>query len=322
MDPSAIARDLANLEKSWSSLDWWLNFWTIFVVIGVVVELAVLIAEFSDGWHDFKRATIHSPEKPSFAIYGLGFLGAALVAIGVTGEFRVHSRAGKVETDIRSDYLKLIEIADDRAKTAITHGEELEKEEDTLRKRTEREIDARLALEKDLLFRGPRDVLIRSTGDLIPNAVRRFRGQRFKTSICWPELGSSERMPFPPVNNELMLTENAVRIALSRAGWLVIPSPKQSLQWVDGLPIVFPNCSGPGVFPAFGANAPSETRRAAEALQLVLNKALRQTWPFGGVPTLVMDGPRKGFPPEGIEIHIGIHPVLPGNPMLIVPPEH
>ena len=47
MDVFALASALDNLEKSWSSLDWWLNFWTILVVVGVAVELVVLITEYA-----------------------------------------------------------------------------------------------------------------------------------------------------------------------------------------------------------------------------------------------------------------------------------
>jgi hypothetical protein len=85
MDASSLARDLDNLEKSWSSIDSSLSFWTILVVVGVAVELLVIITEYAHDWRDFKRGTIHSPDKPSILIFGFGFLGAALVAIGVAG---------------------------------------------------------------------------------------------------------------------------------------------------------------------------------------------------------------------------------------------
>jgi len=82
MDASSLARDLDNLEKSWSSLDWWLNFWTIIVVVGVAVELLVIITEYAHALRDFKRGIIHSPDKPSILIFSIGFLGAALTACG------------------------------------------------------------------------------------------------------------------------------------------------------------------------------------------------------------------------------------------------
>jgi hypothetical protein len=126
MDASALAKALDSLEQSWSSLDWWLNFWTIVVVIGVAVELIVLITEYTHEWRDFKRGIIHAPEKPSLIIFGLGFLGAGMVAIGVAGEFRIHVKAGKIETDMRNDTRQLVAIANERASKAEEHAAALD----------------------------------------------------------------------------------------------------------------------------------------------------------------------------------------------------
>src|SRR5260370_28175598 len=118
MDASALARELDNLEKSSSSLDWWLDFWTILVVVGVGVDLIVLIVEYVHEWRDFKRGTIHPPEKPSLILFGLGFLGVGLVAIGVAGEFRVHIQAGKIETNIRDATRQLVALVNKDAADA------------------------------------------------------------------------------------------------------------------------------------------------------------------------------------------------------------
>lgn len=126
MDASALAKALDSLEKSWSSLDWWLNFWTFIVVVGVAVELIVVMTEYTHEWHDFKRGIIQAPEKPSLMIFGLGFLGAGLVAVGVAGEFRVHVKAGKIETEMRDDTRQLVAIADERASKAEEHAAELD----------------------------------------------------------------------------------------------------------------------------------------------------------------------------------------------------
>jgi hypothetical protein len=126
MDASALASALDNLEKLSSSLDWWLDFWTVLVVIGVAMELAVLIAEYTHEWRDFKRGIIHSPEKPSLLVFGLGLLGVGLVAIGVAGEFRVHVKAGKIETDIRSTSRQLVSLADGKAASAHERASENE----------------------------------------------------------------------------------------------------------------------------------------------------------------------------------------------------
>jgi hypothetical protein len=88
------------------------------VVVGVAVELAVLLMEYRHEWKDFKRGVIHSPEKPSRLVYGLGFFGVALVTAGVAGEFRIHVKAGKIESDMRSDVRQLAAIAHERAASA------------------------------------------------------------------------------------------------------------------------------------------------------------------------------------------------------------
>ncbi len=51
-------------------------------------------------------------------VFGLGFLGTALVAVGLAGEFRIHVKAGKIETDMRDDTRQLVAIANERASKA------------------------------------------------------------------------------------------------------------------------------------------------------------------------------------------------------------
>ena len=118
MDASSLARDLDNLEKSWSGLDWWLDFWTFLVVVGVAVELLVIIIEFVHDWKDFRRRIIHSPDKPSIFRFAFGFIGAALVAIGVAGELHIHVHAGKTESDMRSKSRELVAIIEKDAQEA------------------------------------------------------------------------------------------------------------------------------------------------------------------------------------------------------------
>jgi hypothetical protein len=127
MDESALVTALNNLENSWSSVDGWLNFWTWLVVIGVAFELLVLAKEYSDERRDFKRGTIHSPEKPSKLAYGVGFLGTVLVVGGVSGELRLHVRAGEIEVKMREASRKLVALVNARA-TKLAIDLELEKQ--------------------------------------------------------------------------------------------------------------------------------------------------------------------------------------------------
>ncbi len=122
MDASALARALDNLEKSWSLLDCWLNFWTILVVVGVATELIVIITEYAHDRRDFKRGTIRSPDKPSILIFGLETIGAALVVIGVAGEFQVHVRAGRIETDMRDLTRQSVAISNRDAAASNEHA--------------------------------------------------------------------------------------------------------------------------------------------------------------------------------------------------------
>lgn len=164
MAASNLAKELENLEKTWSGLDWWLNFWTALVVIGVAVELIVLAVEYLHEWRDFKRAAIHPPEKPSILVYGLGFVGAALVALGVAGEFRIHTTAGKIESKMRDYTRELVSTvnseaarAEERASKADERASVNEREAGALRKQAEDETAKRVALEQQLAWRALTD---------------------------------------------------------------------------------------------------------------------------------------------------------------------
>jgi hypothetical protein len=153
MDASSLARDLDNLEKSWSLLDGWLNFWTLLVVAGVGVELLVIVTEYIHDSRDFKRGTIHSPDKPSILVFGFGFIGAALVAIGVAGEFQVHVKAGKIESDMRSKSRELVAIIEREAGDANREAARLSKEAAGLKETAESERLARKQIEARLTRR-------------------------------------------------------------------------------------------------------------------------------------------------------------------------
>ena len=64
------------LESRSDSVDSWLLFWIVLVVIGAVVELTVVMAEYRHGLADFRRAVIRAPDKPDIRIFILEILGA------------------------------------------------------------------------------------------------------------------------------------------------------------------------------------------------------------------------------------------------------
>jgi hypothetical protein len=118
MDPSTLLARLNNLENSWSSLDAWLKFWIVLVVIGVAIELVVVVKEYRDDRHEWLRGIVRPPDRPSRWLLFWNLLGAGFVAIGVAGEFAIHLNAGKIETDIRSVTRELVAIANKEGKEA------------------------------------------------------------------------------------------------------------------------------------------------------------------------------------------------------------
>lgn len=115
MDELTLIARLKTLEASWASLDAWLRFWIFLVVLGVVVELIVILVEYFDELHEFRRGILKPPGRPSTWLLVFGLLGAGLVAIGVAGEFGIQIKAGKVETEMRDVTFNLVAIADGKA---------------------------------------------------------------------------------------------------------------------------------------------------------------------------------------------------------------
>jgi hypothetical protein len=64
MDESALKILLDNLDGSQSSLHHWLHFWTLLVVIGVVMEVVFVVWEYAEDLHEFRRGIVRPPEKP------------------------------------------------------------------------------------------------------------------------------------------------------------------------------------------------------------------------------------------------------------------
>lgn len=102
MDESALRKALASLDDCGASLHLWLKVSTALVVVGVALEVVFVIWEYVVDLHEFKRGIVRPPDKPSWLLFGLGFLGAALVSVGVGGELYAESRISTLETCIRS----------------------------------------------------------------------------------------------------------------------------------------------------------------------------------------------------------------------------
>jgi hypothetical protein len=150
MDESALKVLISNLERSRATLDSWLFAFTLFVVVGVVLEVVFVIWEYRDELHDWRRGIVHSPEKPSIALLVFGLFGAGLVAIGVTGELYIGAKIGAKETSIReaNDHRAslLSKLAVDAAQSAKTAHDEADAV-----KVEAKEIDSNLARTQYLL---------------------------------------------------------------------------------------------------------------------------------------------------------------------------
>jgi hypothetical protein len=166
-DELTLTNKLKSLEMSWGSLDRWLKFWILLVVVGVAVELIVILVEYFHELHDFNRGVIHPPDEPSVWLLGFALLGAGLVAIGVAGEFFIHLKAGRVETEMRNATARLVAIADERAAEANRTAES----ERLARVELQKELEPRrlTAAQKEkltsLLRRKPKPIFILTMGD-------------------------------------------------------------------------------------------------------------------------------------------------------------
>jgi hypothetical protein len=127
-DELTLMNRLNSLDISWASLDRWLKVWILLVVVGVSVELIVVSVEYLHELHDFRRGIIHAPEAPSGWLFFFAFLGAGLVAIGVGGEFAIHIKAGRVETEMRDVTARLVALVNEKANGALLEQERLKSE--------------------------------------------------------------------------------------------------------------------------------------------------------------------------------------------------
>src|SRR5215467_9563353 len=100
-DPTALRKLLDSLDACRSSLHWRQDVCAFLVVVGVVSETAFVIWEYLSERRDFRRGSIHSPERPSRLKFGLEMIDVALVAFGVAGELYFAAKIDTLETRLR-----------------------------------------------------------------------------------------------------------------------------------------------------------------------------------------------------------------------------
>lgn len=122
MDESTLRSALASVNDYSSLLHRELLAWTFLVALGVALEIVFVVWEYAEDLHDFRRGIVHAPDRPNLLLFVLGFVGAALVAVGVSGELYAESKISTLETCIRAgnDALSLLlsREAGDAAKSA------------------------------------------------------------------------------------------------------------------------------------------------------------------------------------------------------------
>jgi len=191
MDESTLKSILTSLETSRSSLHSSLRFWEWMVVAGVVVELFVVAKEYWDDLREFRRGTIHSPEKPSTLLLALGLLGAGLVAVGIAKELSIDSEIEGVETQIRGVNERLFGIVSQEADSASLASSsaqqkvgEVTKQANALATRMEAASRKLGELGQDILAIGPRWRLLKNGETTFVEALKPFAGQRVTVVIC------------------------------------------------------------------------------------------------------------------------------------------
>ena len=233
-DELALINRLTNLESSWKTLDLWLKFWILLVVIGVATEIVVILYEYFRDLRDFSRGIIHSPDKPSIRLLVFALTGAGLVAIGVAGEFFIHIKAGRVETDMRDITGHLVALANERA--------------------SENEKEAAI-LQERIVEMGPRNALLYGTREKnLVDAITAFGGQSVMVLDC--RFG-----PYPSIDPEINDVIKRLQTVLSNdARWNVIESKNG---WSE---------TGKGIWLGTEPNATKRTVGASKALLEALAK--------------------------------------------------
>lgn len=200
MDESALRGQLSNLETLRSSLHSWLHFWEWIVVVGLVIDLIVIVREFWDGWQNFKRGTIRSPERPSVLLLVLGLLGSGVVVIGISRELSVDSRMEAVETTIRGVNEELFGMVSEEASKAHQQAEAVSKETDDIHKRLITASAELTTIERAVRAQGPRWTVLANNANQFIRVLKPFSGSRITVLTCGrgvspiEQLGTEQRL--------------------------------------------------------------------------------------------------------------------------------
>ena len=167
-------------------------------------------------------------------MYGLGFAGAALVALGVAGEFRVHIHAGSIEARMRDDTRQLVAIVQRDAAQADERARQVESANAVLKQQLKTEGEKAREQEAKLT----RDNL--ETKQHLENETR--KRVAIEQQLAWRSLTKEqESRLMSPISTEIAGTKLIVANvmgdaegrafagelwdALSKAGWANVENP-------------------------------------------------------------------------------------------------
>src|SRR5207245_215356 len=103
------------LERRAESLEGWLSFWIVLVVIGLLVEIYEVLQHHLA---DPKR-----PQERSNWTLFQALIGPVLIAIGVVGELGIHFTAGSVNTALRNANREVVALLNKEAGLARQDAE-------------------------------------------------------------------------------------------------------------------------------------------------------------------------------------------------------
>lgn len=185
MDELTLLAKLKCLEALRSSLHSSLRFWEWVVVVGVIIELIILLKEYRDDWRDFRRGTIHSPEKPSKLLLMIGLLGAGAVAFGIARELSVDAKMEVAETQIREVNEQLFGKVSDRVGAVVAEANMIQGQ---LASASRRVAD----LGHQVLVQGPRWVPLEANAQELIGSLKEYSGQRLVLVRCTSEVRPPE----------------------------------------------------------------------------------------------------------------------------------
>jgi hypothetical protein len=256
---SALESSLKTLEGSsdrWETLAW---SCAIAVGIGIVGETVVIISEYRDDLHDWRRGAISwvwervwPPDRPPQWRFWFDIVATILVLIGVFGEAGASMKLASVNSQLRSKTSELRAKSDQLlALITLEAGAAKDSAEAAARAaKIAREEADKLLLE--VMKQGPRSRPLRGHRDDLIKQLHPFAGQRFTLlEEVWKDTEATSALV-------------SIMSALDGAGW------------TNNLPMYFspPNTSGEGVIIRILPNASEETRRSAKALFSALSDVL------------------------------------------------